>query len=258
MGTRSAVATLKGDAMRFVATTGSGHSRRQPEPPDASPYRALRAPDRSTAPALSDEGGSSGLTRRERWDERHATGAPVESYDPDPTLIDEVTALRPGRALDLGSGDGRNAVWLASRGWIVTAVDFSSVGLDRGRALATDRGVEIEWVRADLLEWEPPQREFDLVTLFFIHLPPDERHVVFARAASAVARGGTLLIVAHDRTNLTDGVGGPQDPDVLVSADEVAAELHGFEVQRAEAVRRPSTGRGGPIDAVVRAVRQTD
>ena len=206
---------------------------------------------------MSGAHGSSGPSRREHWDERHAAGAPIESPDPDPTLIHEIGGLRPGRALDLGTGDGRNAVWLASHGWSVTAVDFSSVALDRGRASARARGVDIEWELADLLEWVPPTRGFDLVALFFIHLPPDERQAVYARAAAAVAPGGTLLIVAHDRTNLSDGVGGPQDPDVLITPSEVVAELPGFAILRADAVRRGSPAGGGPIDAVVRAVRQT-
>ncbi|HEX7472022.1 MAG TPA: class I SAM-dependent methyltransferase [Candidatus Limnocylindrales bacterium] len=206
---------------------------------------------------MSGADGSSRPTRREHWDERHAAGARIESPDPDPTLIQEIGGPRPGRALDLGTGDGRNALWLASQGWSVTAVDFSSVALDRARAFARARAVDVEWELADLLEWVPPTRQFDLVTLFFIHLPPDERHEVYARAARAVAPGGTLLIVAHDRSNLTDGVGGPQDPDVLFTPGEVVAELSGFTILRAAAVRRDSPNGRGPIDAVVRAVRQT-
>jgi 2-polyprenyl-3-methyl-5-hydroxy-6-metoxy-1,4-benzoquinol methylase len=205
---------------------------------------------------LSSADGSSRPSRREHWDERHAAEAPIESREPDPTLIEEIGGLRPGRALDVGTGDGRNAVWLASRGWRVTAVDFSSVALDRGRQLAKSRGVDVEWELADLLEWVPPVGRFDLVVLFFIHLPSTERDEVYTRAAAAVAPGGTLLIVGHDRTNLTEGVGGPQDPNVLFTPSEVAAELVGFAVQRAEAVRRPSPDGGGPIDAVVRAVKR--
>jgi len=206
---------------------------------------------------MNDPEQPSAPSRRALWDERHAAREPIESPEPDPTLVDEIGALRPGRALDLGSGDGRNAIWLAGQGWQVTAVDFSEVALDRGRALATARGVQVEWQLADLLEWSPGARRFDLVTLFFIHLPPDERRDVYARAAAAVAPGGTLLIVAHDRTNLADGVGGPQDPDVLFAPDEVAAELAGFRVDRADVARRPATDGHGPIDAIVRAVRVT-
>jgi len=194
-------------------------------------------------------------SRRARWDERHAAQDPIESTEPDPTLIDEIGSLSPGRALDLGAGDGRNAVWLAGRGWDVTAVDFSQVALDRGLARAEATGVHVEWELADLLEWTPGGRSYDLVTLFFIHLPRDERRDVYARAAAAVAPGGTLLVVGHDRTNIADGVGGPQDPDVLITPGEVAADLAGFRVDRAETVRRGAAIGGGPIDAIVRAVR---
>jgi 2-polyprenyl-3-methyl-5-hydroxy-6-metoxy-1,4-benzoquinol methylase len=194
-------------------------------------------------------------SRRARWDERHAAQDPIESSAPDPTLIDEIGALPPGRAVDLGAGDGRNAVWLASRGWDVTAVDFSQVAIDRGRALAAAAAVHVDWERADLLEWTPGERSFDLVTLFFIHLPPDERRDVYARAAAAVAPGGTLLIVGHDRTNLADGVGGPQDPDVLITPSEVVADLAGFRIDRAATVQRGDASGRRPIDAIVRAVR---
>lgn len=194
-------------------------------------------------------------SRRARWDERHAAQDPIESAEPDPTLIDEIGSLPPGRALDLGAGDGRNAVWLASRGWDVTAVDFSQVALDRGRARADAAGVHVEWELADLLEWTPGRRSYDLVTLLFIHLPRDERRDVYARAAAAVAPGGTLLVVGHDRTNIAHGVGGPQDPDVLITPGEVAADLAGFRVDGAATVRRGAGIGGGPIDAIVRAVR---
>ena len=204
---------------------------------------------------MSATDGSSRPSHREHWDERHAAEAPIESREPDPILIEEIKGLRPGRALDLGTGDGRNAVWLATQGWKVTAVDFSSVALDRGRMLAKARRVDVEWELVDLLEWMPPAGAFDLVALFFIHLPPDERRGVYARAAAAVASGGTLLIVGHDRTNLTDGVGGPQDPDLLFTPNEIVTELHGFTVVRAQALRRSSPDEPGPIDAVVSAVR---
>jgi hypothetical protein len=115
----------------------------------------------------------------------------------------------------------------------------------------------VEWQLADLLEWSPGASRFDLVTLFFIHLPPDERRDVYARAAAAVAPGGTLLIVGHDRTNLVDGVGGPQDPTVLFTPGEIAADLAGFRIDRADVARRRVLDGDGPIDAIVRAVRVT-
>ena len=204
---------------------------------------------------MTDHEPPAGANRRALWDQRHAAQDPIESTEPDPTLVDEIGSLRPGRAFDLGAGDGRNAIWLAERGWKVTAVDFSQVALERGRSRATESGVEVEWQLADLLDWSPDARLYDLVTLFFLHLPGTERRAVYARAADAVAPGGTLLIVAHDRANLAGGVGGPRDPDVLVSPGEVAAELPGFRIDRAETMQRPAPDGRGPIDAIVRAVR---
>ncbi len=196
-------------------------------------------------------------SRAQLWDERHASRDPIESADADPTLGEVVAPMTPGTALDLGAGDGRNAVWLAQHGWRVTAVDFSTVALDRGRALATSAGVEVDWRHADLNEWTPPAGAFDLVALFFIHLPPEERRPVYARAAAAVAPGGTLLVVGHDRSNLTDGVGGPQDPVVLFTPDEIVRDLPaGFTVERAVVVRRPSSSAPAPLDSVVCAVRR--
>jgi len=210
------------------------------------------APESGAVPAdVSDD-------RRARWDARHATHDPIETIEVDPSLDEEVAGLVPGRALDLGTGDGRNAIWLAQHGWQVTAVDFSSVGLVHARTRAEAEGVTVHWMLADLLTWRPPAGVFDLVVLFFIHLPPDERRAVHRRATEAVAPGGTLLIVGHDRSNLRAGSGGPQDPAVLFTAAEVAAELPGFTIRRAEAVRRSVGGDRWRIDAVVRAVRPTD
>lgn len=193
--------------------------------------------------------------RRAHWDERHAAREPIELLEIDPSLEEEVARLTPGRALDLGSGDGGNAVWLALRGWRVTGVDFSSVGLERARARARDQGVAVDWVLADLLEWRPPAASFDLVMLVFVHLAPENRRAVHRMAAEAVAPGGTLLVVGHDRSNLVEGAGGPQDPDVLFTAAEVASELPALTIERAETVRRPVGDERHRIDVVVRAVR---
>ena len=205
---------------------------------------------------MSERTSEPGRTRAEIWDARHAAQGPIESADADPTLVEEVAALTPGVALDLGAGDGRNAVWLAGHGWCVSAVDFSAVAIDRGQALATAAGVEIDWRQEDLLAWTPPAIAFDLVALFFIHLPQEERRGVYARAASAVRPGGTLLVVGHDRSNKRDGFGVPRDADVLFTPADIVRDLPArFTVIRAETVRRPGAPPPAPIDAIVRAVR---
>ncbi len=194
-------------------------------------------------------------SRREIWDERHAGRDPIEAPGPDPTVVAELAGASVGRALDLATGDGRNAIWLALRGWRVTAVDFSAVAIARARARAERERADVEWVLADLLEWHAPARTFDLVLIAFLHLPEAERRRVYGAAAEAVAVGGTLLVIGHDTTNLTRGSGGPQDPAVLFTAPEIARDLEGLLIERAEpTVRELPDGRVA-MDAVVRATR---
>ena len=190
-------------------------------------------------------------SRRRMWDERHTAHDAIESHEPDPTLADVAGGLNPGRALDLASGDGRNAIWLAAHGWDVTAVDFSAVALERAGAAAAAAGVTIRWVNADLLEWRPGSRSFDLVAVMFLHLPANERTGIYAGAAEAVAPGGRLLVVGHDRSNLTHGVGGPQDPAVLFTAAEIAHDLADLDIERAETVARDLGDGRRALDAVV-------
>ncbi len=199
--------------------------------------------------------GDAPMTRQQMWDERHSAGEPIESHEPDPTLADVAGGLTPGRALDLAAGDGRNAIWLAAHGWDVTAVDFSAVAIGRASAAADAAGVSVRWVNADLLEWHPEPRLFDLVALVFLQLPPSERGPIYARAAEAVAVGGRFLVVGHDRTNLTEGAGGPQDPDVLFTPDEIAHDLAGFDIARAETVARDLGDGRRALDAVLVARR---
>jgi len=193
--------------------------------------------------------------RQQMWDERHAARDPIESQEPDPILAAAIRNLEPGRALDLAAGDGRNAIWLAAHGWEVAAVDFSAVALDRARASAAAAGVTITWLQADLLVWRPAPRAFDLVAVMFLHLPRDERRPVYAAAADAVAPGGRLLVVGHDRSNLTEGAGGPRDPEVLFTPSEIVAELPDFTIERSETVPRDLDDRRRAIDAVVLARR---
>jgi SAM-dependent methyltransferase len=195
---------------------------------------------------------------RDWWDARYAATDTLWSFEPNRFLVQEVEPLRPGRALDLACGEGRNALWLAARGWRATAVDFSQVALDRGRGVAQERGLAVDWIAADVLEWTPPARAFDLVAIFYLQLEQELLRPVLRRAADAVAAGGVLLVVGHDSTNLTDGYGGPRDPVRLFTPADVTAALGDLRVERAERVRRPvatAEGERTAIDALVRAVR---
>jgi SAM-dependent methyltransferase len=195
---------------------------------------------------------------REDWNRRYAGQELLWTAEPNRFLVAEVGSLRPGRALDLACGEGRNAVWLAERGWQVVGVDFSEIALEKARLLAATRGVGGEWVAADLLDFRPGKRVYDLVLLFYLQVPESERRAVVRAAAGAVAPGGTFLLVAHDRSNLEHGHGGPQEAAVLYAAEDVVADLDGFEVERAECVERPVAAADGEhvaLDVLVRARR---
>jgi SAM-dependent methyltransferase len=158
------------------------------------------------------------------WDERYAASELVWSAGPNQFVAAELADLPPGRALDLAAGEGRNAIWLARRGWTVTAVDFSRVGLDKGRTLAGD--TQVRWVCADATQWDEPAA-YDLVLLAYLQLAADERRAAVRAGWASLVPGGTFFLVAHDSTNLTEGTGGPQDPAVLMTAEDVLADLTG-------------------------------
>jgi SAM-dependent methyltransferase len=194
------------------------------------------------------------------WDERYRSRAGgIWSGQPNAVLVAEAADLEPGRALDVGCGEGADALWLAGRGWQVTGVDIATVALDRAAAAARTRGLTVTWVRADLLADPPAPAAFELVTAHFMHLPAAEREKLFAALADAVVPGGTLLFVGHDPSDGHTTMGRPRVAAMFVTADDVAAGLDRdvWEVQVAEARPRSATdpeGRAVTIrDAVLRA-----
>ncbi|HYB26200.1 MAG TPA: class I SAM-dependent methyltransferase [Solirubrobacteraceae bacterium] len=196
----------------------------------------------------------------EGWDRRYARRDLVWTSQANRFLVQEVDGLGPGRALDLACGEGRNAVWLAERGWEVTGVDFSKVGLEKARQLADSRGVQAAWIAADLLDYRPEPGAFGLVIVFYLQVPAAERTPILQTAATAVGPAGTLLLVGHDTTNIAEGDGGPQDPTVLYTAEDVSRDLEGtgLRIERAERVERPvqtPEGERIALDALVRAFR---
>ncbi|MCB2099591.1 MAG: class I SAM-dependent methyltransferase [Rhodobacterales bacterium] len=195
------------------------------------------------------------------WNERYARKDFVWTVTPNRFLAAEVADLAPGRALDLAAGEGRNSVWLAEKGWTVRAVDFADVALDKARQLAESRQVSarVTPLVADLLTYAPEARTYDLVVMCYLQLPQDEMGPILARAAEAVAPGGTLFLVAHDSENLEHGHGGPQRPEALYTAEQVVAALDGaLEIEKAERVERPVETDDGvkvALDCLVRARR---
>lgn len=201
------------------------------------------------------------------WDERYAASPLVWSAGPNRFVARDLADLPPGTALDLACGEGRNSRWLASRGWRVTALDFSPVAVEKGRRLAAQDGApgEVDWVVGDVLTHSLPT-DLDLVVVAYLQLPEAERRTVLQRAWAALATGGTLHLVAHDSSNLAEGTGGPRDPRVLFTAADVLADLEAVgasvEVVRAGRVERQVTagdGHGDPgtaYDALVHLRRR--
>lgn len=195
---------------------------------------------------------------RRSWDERHADGD-FEGHGPNETLVAAVAGLPQGTTLELAAGSGTNAIWLASHGWRVTAVDWSGVALANARAAAAVAGVDVEWLERDLFTWTPPARAFDLVVIVYLHLAPTERRTVYGAAAAAVAPGGHLVVIGHDRSNLAGG-DGPIEAERLLSAADAAGELieadRDLVIERAEIVQRAETSPAGPLDALI-VIRRT-
>ncbi|TKJ19730.1 class I SAM-dependent methyltransferase [Blastococcus sp. CCUG 61487] len=206
-------------------------------------------------------------TNQESYDELYRSAPAVWSGRPNAQLVAEASGLTPGTALDAGSGEGGDALWLAERGWRVTAVDFSPVALERGAAAAAARGLadRIEWRHADLDGWTPPERSFDLVTAHYLHATWTDRDRMFRGLAAAVAPGGTLLVVGHlldESSEHEHGHGHRHEPGALYTAGEVAAVLEPESwvvVAAEERDRDPDAAHrtGNPVPDTVLVARRT-
>jgi 2-polyprenyl-3-methyl-5-hydroxy-6-metoxy-1,4-benzoquinol methylase len=190
---------------------------------------------------------------RNDWNVRYEAQDLLWGLEPNRFVAQEFGDVRPrGRALDLGCGEGRNAIWLAKLGWTVTAVDYSDVALERARRLAAHQNVEVEWIEADVTTFESPPGAFQLALISYVQIPRPERRTALAHATSALGPGGTLFMIGHARLNLTEGAGGPKDPGVLWEPADISEELTalGLSIQRVEHVRRPFETPEGVKDAI--------
>lgn len=222
------------------------------------------------------------------WDARYAGTELVWGSGANRYVVQHTADLPPGRAVDLACGEGRNARYLAGRGWSVTGVDFSAVAIDKARRLEatvhgdpattrsqrtrqagvppdgdagpddpTDRRA-VEWICADVIEYLPDPA--DLIMLIYLHLPSDARRTVLGNVSRALRPGGRLLMVGHHTRNITDGTGGPQDPEILYTPDDLVTDLSevaaDLVAETAAAPERDVPGAARPaIDTVLRARR---
>ncbi|WKN49425.1 class I SAM-dependent methyltransferase [Nocardioides sp. Arc9.136] len=194
------------------------------------------------------------------WDERYGATDAVWSGNPNRRLVEQVADLAPGRAVDVGCGEGADAVWLAQQGWQVTGVDVSPVALQKAAAHAAAAGVTVEWALVDLVAGEGLPATYDLVSAHFLHPPVELRGDVLRRLGAAVTVGGTLLYVGHHPQDLAarDQHAAmlplmPTPEDVVAHLDPATWDVRVAEVQ---ARRQLVEGREVTVhDSVVRAVR---
>ena len=191
------------------------------------------------------------------WDERYRSAELVWGTTPNRWVEQELADLRPGRALDLACGEGRNALWLAGRGWQVTGVDFSAVALDKARRLERREPppCPVSWVCADAAGFQP-EEPVDLALLCYLQVPAAQRRAALRNAALALEPDGVLLVVGHHSANPVRGTGGPQDPAVLYAAGDLVEDLDGLSVviDKADAVWREVPGAARPaMDVLLRA-----
>jgi len=196
---------------------------------------------------------------RDFWEERWSSvlrerGDQIARRPPNAYLAAEAEDLPPGEALDAGCGHGSETLWLAARGWNVTAVDFSTVALAHARstaeALGTDVAERIDWLEGDLATWAPQPGRYDLVICLYLHVPGSVDELV-RRVAAGVAHGGTLLLVGHRPVDPATGAPTPAAGQVQISVETAVAALEPDNWEIAVAEERPRAQAGSGVDAVI-------
>jgi SAM-dependent methyltransferase len=224
----------------------------RPSPAGACP--ALAGADRPAE-------GNLGAMDSSAWDERYRSDPNPWGLEPNRFVRLQCERLAVGQALDLACGEGRNALWLAQLGWRVTAVDFSAVAIGRAKERTARQfpslGRRMVWRVEDVTRLQLKPGTIDLALASYVQLPPAERDAMLVAAAQALRPEGHLVVVAHDKRNLTEGVSGPQDVDLLYDPAQVRdllSQTCGLTVEVARTMERP-TPNGTALDTVVRARR---
>ena len=198
------------------------------------------------------------MGQRDLWNERYGERGALWGAAPNQFVADRLADIEPCRVLDLGAGQGRNAIWLAVQGHTVTALDISDVATAQGAAIAARADVAVDFVAADLETWEPEPGGFDLVLLAYMQAPPEVRKMIHKKVSLALQPGGSVLVVAHHKDNLEQGVGGPPMLEVLFDEEMLAGDFAGFSViENQRIARRVETGDvvGDALDLVFYATK---
>lgn len=176
----------------------------------------------------------------------------IWSGNVNPNLSSEVAGLTPGRALDLGCGEGGDAIWLAKRGWTVDGADISTVALARAEEAGREAGVTVRWLHKNILEWQP-EEQYDLISAQYMHLPPKLRADVFTAAAKAIRPGGSLLVVGHSPKAMREFDGQKPPEELFFEPEEITSYLGDAWEWIVETCE--TRGEGHHTDAVYRARR---
>ena len=211
------------------------------------------------------------MTAVDKWNKRYLGSELVWSKTANVEFVRQVADLVPGRALDLGSGEGRNAIWLAQQGWHVSAVDFAEAGINKARQLASEKDadkIEVNWIVSDVCGYHD-EAGFDLVAIMYLHTSQSERDHWLPSAINMVRPGGVFLYIGHDPKNISHGVGGPQVPELLPGVAEFEQYLSDFDIVSAGTVRRDKGAEIGhgieysgnnksavALDCMVKAIRR--
>ncbi len=192
-----------------------------------------------------------------RWAQALEThGARLAERPPNAHLTTELAALAPGRALDAGCGHGAETLWLAARGWRVTAVDFAATALAHARSTADAIGADvagrIDWVEGDLATWTPRPDAYDLVLCLYVHVAGSVEQLV-GRMAAGVAPCGTLFLAGHRPVDPATGAATAAVGQVQVSVEAALAALDPLRWELIVAEERPRPAGGAGVDAVIRA-----